>query len=145
MKQEIVDRLNAFLQRNPELRGQPASLEQIRNAEAELGVTLGADYREFIQTFGGAYAGLCIHAFSNGSAMGRETVVDLTRMGRRLLNHMGLFPEINSCYVISDDGSGNPIALCPNGEVWLFDHDTELKTRLAASLAQLIEEHFEEW
>lgn len=145
MKQEIVDRLIAFLQRHPELKGQPASLEEIRNAEAELGVTMGADYRQFIQAFGGAYAGLDIHAFSNGSAIGKATVVELTRMGRNLFNHMGMFPEINACYVISDDGSGNPIALCPNGEVWLFDHDTEQKTQLATSLAQLIEDHFSEW
>jgi hypothetical protein len=145
VKQEIVDRLAAFLQRHPELKGQPASLQEIGNAEAELGVTLGADYRQFIQTFGGAYAGLAIHAFSNGSAIGKETVVDLTRRGRNLFNDMGLFPEINSTYVISDDGSGNPIALCPDGEVWLFDHDTQQKTRLATSLAQLIEDHFSEW
>ncbi|MEA0552827.1 hypothetical protein U1P98_03770 [Lysinibacillus irui] len=35
------------------------------------------NYVEFITTFGGAYAGIAVHAFSNGSSIGNETVVNL--------------------------------------------------------------------
>jgi cell wall assembly regulator SMI1 len=145
MNQELMERLTNFLNTHPELRGQPATIEEITNAENELGVTMDDDYKEFIQKFGGAHAGIDIHAFSNGSAIGKETIIDLTKRGRNLLNHMELFPEINECYVIADDGNGNPVAMTKAGEVVLFDHDTEGKTVLANSFENFIEENFSEW
>jgi cell wall assembly regulator SMI1 len=145
MNQELMERLTNFLNNHPELRGQPATNEEIINAENELGVTMDENYKEFIKKFGGAYAGIQIHAFVNGSSIGKETVIDLTKRGRNLLNEMELFPEINECYVIADDGNGNPVAMTKTGEVVLFDHDTEEKTVLSNSFENFIEENFSEW
>jgi cell wall assembly regulator SMI1 len=145
MNQELMERLTNFLNDHPELRGQPATNEEITNAENELGVTMDDDFKEFIKKFGGAYAGIQIHAFKNGSSIGKETVIDLTKMGRNLLNQMELFPEINECYVIADDGNGNPVAMTKAGEVVLFDHDTEEKTVLSNTFQNFIEENFSEW
>jgi cell wall assembly regulator SMI1 len=145
MKEELVNRLNDFLGKNPNLMGKPASIEEIENAERKLGIKMHDDYKEFIQIFGGAYAGLAIHAFSNGSSVGSETVVELTSRSRELFNDSNVFPEINQCYVIADDGSGNPIAISENGEILLFDYDTEEKRVLSESFEKFIEDNFSEW
>ena len=50
--------------------------------------------------------------------------------------------KINNCLVFSDDGAGNPIAIAPNGEVILFDYDTEEKQTLANGFEKLIEDNF---
>jgi hypothetical protein len=145
MNQELMERISAFLDKNPTLKGSPATAEQIASAENELGVTLDNDYKEFIQRFGGAYAGIAVHAFANGSSVGNETIVDLTKQNRNIANGNELFPELNKAYVIADDGSGNPIALTPKGEVVLYDYDTEEQQVLAPTFEALIEGNFTEW
>lgn len=146
MKQEVINKLNVFYQKNPTMLGKAATNEQIANAEKELNIIMDKDYKEFIQIFGGAYAGLAIHAFINGTSIGNETIIDLTNSARNLFNDANLFPEINKSLVIADDGSGNPIAIMPNGEVVLFDYDTEEKQVLSNSFEEFIEENFvAEW
>lgn len=63
------------------LVGTPASQEEIVAAQQQPHVQFHADYVTFIEIFGGAYAGIAVHAFSNGSSIGNETVVDLTNPG----------------------------------------------------------------
>lgn len=145
MKQEIINKLSTFFQKNPTMSGKAATDEQIINAEKELNVIMDKDYKEFIQNFGGAYAGLAIHAFINGTSIGNETIIDLTNNARNLFNDAKLFPEINESLVIADDGSGNPIAIMSNGKVVLFDYDTEKKQILSNSFEEFVEENFVEW
>lgn len=145
MKQEVINKLNVFYQKNPTMLGKAATNEQIANAEKELNIIMDKDYKEFIQNFGGASAGLAIHAFINGTSIGNETIIDLTNSARNLFNDANLSPEINKSLVITDDGSGNPIAIMPNGEVVLFDYDTEEKQVLSNSFEEFIEENFVEW
>lgn len=145
MKQELLNRLHLFYAKNPVLRGSPANLEQIANAEKKLNARMSDDYKEFILIFGGAYIGLDLHAFINGDALGKESVVELTDNARRLFNGKNLFPEINESIVVADDGSGNPIATDPEGRVVLFDYDTEEKQVLAQTLEDFIEINFAEW
>jgi hypothetical protein len=145
MKQEIINKLSTFLQKNPTMSGKSATNEQITNAEKQLNIIMDKYYKEFIQNFGGAYAGLAIHAFINGTSIGNETIIDLTNNARNLFNDAKLFPEINESLVIADDGSGNPIAIMSNGNVVLFDYDTEEKQILSNSFEEFIEENFVEW
>lgn len=145
MNQSLMKRLSVFLDKNPSLKGKPATTEEIIGAEKELQVTLDDSYKTFIQTFGGAYAGIGIHAFSNGSSVGKETIIELTRVDRNIANSNGIFPDLNICYVIADDGSGNPIAISPKGEIILFDYDTKEEKVLAADFETFIENNFKEW
>lgn len=145
MKQKVINKLNDFLEKNPTMLGEAATDEQIINAEKELKVIMDKDYKQFIQNFGGAYAGLAIHAFINGTSIGNETIIDLTNNARKLFNDVNLFPEINESLVIADDGSGNPIAIMSNGQIMLFDYDTEEKQILSNSFEEFIEENFVEW
>ena len=145
MNEVLLNRIAKFLEKNPTLKGSPATTEQLATAEQELNITIDKDYRAFVEKFGGAYAGIAIHAFVNGASVGNETVVELTVTMRRLFNSAGLFPEINRSMVFADDGSGNPVAITPEGEVVLFDYDTEEKEVLARTFEGFIANKFNEW
>ena len=112
--------------------GTPASDEQVLCAEQELGVKFSSDYIDFIKNFGTAYAGMMINALD-----GNENVVEETKSLREV------HPEVTDTYVISDDGSGNPIMINSKGEVEIYYHDSdaEIKT-IAPSLEQYIEDNF---
>lgn len=145
MNELLVDRIRRFLEENPTLKGQPATVEQLTIAARELNVELDKDYCQFVQMFGGAYAGIAIHAFVNGTSVGNETIIELTVTARRLFNKAGMFPEINQCMVFADDGAGNPVAIGKEGEIVLFDYDTGEKKMLASSFEQFLSNHFTEW
>lgn len=147
MKEELMERLKAFLYRedNLSLVGIAASQEEIAMAQERLNVSFHADYVHFIQKFGGAYAGLAVHAFSNGSSIGKETVVDLTLEFREQFEGSLLAELLESSYVISMDGSGDPIIINPAGQVLICYHDNGEMKPLADSFEALIEDCFLEW
>lgn len=147
MNEELMGRLKAFLHRedNSTLVGIPASQEEIESAQQRLKVSFHADYIQFIQAFGGAYAGLAVHAFSNGSSIGKETVVDLTLDFREQFEGSPFAEVLESSYVISMDGSGDPIIINATGQVLICYHDDGEMKPLADSFETLIEDCFLEW
>jgi len=145
MKEELMKRIECFLEKHPELKGVPATPKEIAKAEEELQIKLDDDYKEFIKRFGGSYAGIAIHAFSNGSSMGNETIINLTNWCRESFKGDEFSPEINKSLIFSDDGSGNPIAINANGEVIIYYHDSGDKEVLSKSFGDFIEENFAEW
>ncbi|RKN86246.1 SMI1/KNR4 family protein [Paenibacillus ginsengarvi] len=147
MNEALLERLKAFLHREDHktLVGTPASQEEIVTAQQRLNVIFHEDYLRFIRTFGGAYAGLAIHAFSNGSSLGKETVVELTLEFREQFNEPPFEEVLRTGYVISMDGSGDPIIINPAGQVVICYHDTGEIKPLADSFEELIEDHFYEW
>ncbi len=147
MKDALMERLKTFLHQKDKstLLGIPASREEIAEAERRLNVSFHQDYVQFISTFGGAYAGLAVHAFSNGSSLGNETVVDLTLEFREQYKELPLAEALETSYVISLDGSGDPIIIDRAGKVFICYHDTGEMKLLADSFELLIEDHFFEW
>lgn len=147
MNDALMRRLEVFLHRedNRTLLGIPASHEEIVKAEQQLNVKFHEEYIDFIKTFGGAYAGLAVHAFSNGSSLGNETVVDLTLGFREQFKDHPFAELLATCYVISMDGSGDPILIDPAGQVIICYHDGGESKLLAASFAELIGDNFYEW
>lgn len=111
----------------------PASQIEIINAQRQLHILFHTDYVEFIKTFGGAYAGIAVHAFSNGSSIGNETV-DLTLDFRQ--QFFDYLPPnfLATRYIISMDGEGNPIFIESSGKVYICYHDSGEVKRLANSL-----------
>lgn len=147
MNDTLMKRLNTFLLRedNSSILGSPASQEEIASAEQRLKVNFHEDYVHFIRTFGGAYAGLAVYAFSNGSSLGNETVVDLT-LGARVQFKEPPFAEIlQTSYVISMNGSGDPIIINESGSVFICYHYSGEIELLADSFETLIEDNFYEW
>ena len=134
MKKELIERLRRFLTAH-DMIGTPASDDQILCAEQELGVKFSSDYIDFIKSFGTAYAGMMINALD-----GNENVVDETKSLREV------HPEVTDTYVISDDGSGNPIMINSKGEIEIYYHDSDAEREIIAlSLEQYIEDNFHEW
>lgn len=95
MKQTIIKKLSAFFIKSPTLLGVAVTNDQIENAEKVLHMVMDNDYKEFILIFGGAYEGIAIHAFENGTLIGKDTIIDLTTNARHLFNTATLFSEIN--------------------------------------------------
>jgi hypothetical protein len=120
-------------------------MQEIKRAEELLQITLDSDYKEFICKFGGSFAGLAIHAFSNGDSIGNETVVELTMRCRESFKNTEFSSEINESIVFTDDGSGNLITINKNGEVVIYYHDSGYKEKLSNSFGKFIEENFHEW
>ena len=145
MKEELIIKIGKFLERHPELKGLPATQEEIAMAESRLEIKLDADYKTFIKRFGGFHAGVTVHAFNNGSTMGNESIIDLTVWSRKSFRESEVLPEINDCMVFSDDGTGNPIALNSKGEVIVFFHDTLETEVLSKSFVEFIESNFSDW
>ncbi|MCG7409498.1 SMI1/KNR4 family protein [Paenibacillus sp. ACRRX] len=147
MKNALMERLKLFLHREDHrtLVGMPASQEEIVKAQQRLNVIFHEDYVHFIKTFGGAYAGLAIHAFSNGSSLGNETVVDLTLEFREQCKELPFADVLRTSYVISMDGSGDPIIINQAGKVCICYHDTGEIKLLADSFEEMIKENFYEW
>ncbi|GAF06080.1 hypothetical protein JCM16418_22 [Paenibacillus pini JCM 16418] len=95
--------------------------------------------------FGGAYAGLAVHAFSNGSSLGNETVVDLTLGFREQFKDLPFAEVLRTSYVISMNGSGDPIIINQAGKVIIYYHDSGETELLADSFEVLVEDNFYEW
>ncbi|MGM1047410.1 MAG: SMI1/KNR4 family protein [Bacillota bacterium] len=147
MKESLIERLKLFLHRedNRTLVGRPASQEEIAHAQQQLNVSFHEDYVHFLRTFGGAYAGLAVYGFSNGSSLGNETVVDLTLRYREQFKELPFAEILQTSYIISMDGSGDPIIINRSGQVYIGYHDTGEIRLLADSFEALIEDQFYEW
>ncbi len=135
---ETMNLLIKYFQDYPELKGIPASSEEIKHAENILGIKFHDDYIEFIKKFGGASVGLDIHAFNNSTLIGKETVIELTQGFQKLLE---LHEQpMNKLYAISDDGSGNPILMDQQGHIFIYYHDSSEMEMLYESLDSLFKE-----
>jgi hypothetical protein len=91
---------------------------EIENAEKDLDVVFDKDYKEFLKTFGGCYVGYCIYGFKNPPDIENVNVIELTTSFRN-----NAPPGFDNKYVISFDGSDNPILIDNTGKILLFNHD----------------------
>jgi hypothetical protein len=139
-----LDRLSKFYKDNPEMKGVPLTLDDINNVENILKIKLPEDYKLFVSTYGGSYAGLAIYGLKNAEMMGDETVIELTNRARKLLDDLKVDNYILKSVVVSDDGAGNPIFINVNGEVYIYYVDNGEYNKLGDSLGDVIEENFHE-
>lgn len=145
MKSDLLNRLSKFYKDNPEMKGVPLTLDDINNVENILKIKLPEDYKLFVSTYGGSYAGLAIYGLKNAEMMGDETVIELTNRARKLLYDLKVDNYILKSVVVSDDGAGNPIFINVNGEVYIYYVDNGEYNKLGDSLGDVIEENFHEW
>ncbi|OBY76081.1 hypothetical protein NG55_05310 [Acinetobacter gyllenbergii] len=141
----LLDRLSKFYKDNPEMKGVPLTLDDINNVENILRIKLPEDYKLFVSTYGGSYAGLAIYGLKNAEMMGDETVIELTNRARKLLDDLKVDNYILKSVVVSNDGAGNPIFININGEVYIYYVDNGEYNKLGDSLGDVIEENFHEW
>ena len=110
----------------------------IEEAQKILGLSFSEAYTKFLRNFGGIIADghtVCGLIISNQNRFFNETVVEKTKFFKEVQK----WPNIENWYIISDDGSGNPIGIDPEGKVWLSDHDSGFEhIKLADSFEEFL-------
>ncbi|MGL5720168.1 MAG: SMI1/KNR4 family protein [Alphaproteobacteria bacterium] len=114
----------------PEDFAEGVKLEEIREAEAELGLKFSEAYIRFLQTYGGAcFCAYPIYGLRKLEIMGNFC---WSIVNRTLHYRSENWPDIEDWYIVLDDGRGNPIGVDPDGKVWLSDHDSGFEQVLLA-------------
>lgn len=128
--------LEADHQDSPEDFGLGSTSEQIMTIESLLGVKFSEDYRRFLKIYDYAFLpSYTIYGIKPILGENCSTVFDNTKFYKETQR----WPEIEDWYVISDDGSGNPIGIDPEGRVWLSDHDSGFeKIKLADDFEEFL-------
>lgn len=140
MKQEVIDKIKLILSENDLFAGKSVDEETIKNAEKELNVNFDKDYVQFLSLFGGSYTGFSIYGFNNCEMLSEETVIDLTKNFRSNYLIDNRSELIQSSYVISVSGNGDPVFISPDNKVWIYYHDDDEIEELNKSFEELIEQ-----
>lgn len=122
MSKNVWDMLEKDFIESPECYGEKANEEDILNSQKMLNLKFSDQYIKFLRLYGSAILpGHIIYGLIYLSDMGSfiKNVVDKTNFFKNTQK----WPGIEDWYIISDDGSGNPIGLNPRGEVWLSAHE----------------------
>lgn len=117
MKKETIEKLEKYL-KNFDFDLIPNDQIDIDYIEKSLNIKINNDYKEFLLIFGGCFVGLPIYGVKNCKLLEDITVVQLTNDFRA----DGVDLNVG-CYVISMDGSGNPIYLNSSNHIMIYDHD----------------------
>ncbi|BFM45634.1 hypothetical protein CFS9_42750 [Flavobacterium sp. CFS9] len=141
MKQELIDKIRLILSDNDLFAGESVDEEIIKSAENELNVKFDKDYVQFLSLFGGSYTGVPVYGFNNCEMLSEETVVDLTKDFRSNYLVDNRCELIQSSYVISVSGNGDPVFISPDDKVWIYYHDDDETEELNKSFEDLIEQN----
>lgn len=141
MNLETITRLEKYFNKNQNLKGTPVKEADIISAQNNLGIKFNSDYIYFLEKYGGSSAGIDIYSISsttNSSVIGNENVIDQTiYLWNEYSQHNNFLKNL---YAISDDGSGNPILMHPNGEIFIFYHDNFTIEKLYSNLEELFQQ-----
>lgn len=141
MKKELVDKIRLILSDNDLFAGKPVDEEIIKNAETELNVNFDKDYVQFLMLFGGSYTGFPVYGFNNCEMLSEETVMDLTKDFRNNYSVDNRCELIQSSYVISVSGNGDPVFISPDNRVHIYYHDDDEIEELNGTFEELIEQN----
>jgi hypothetical protein len=141
MKQELIDKIKLILSDNDLFAGKSVDEEIIKNAEKELNINFDKDYVQFLSLFGGSYTGFPVYGFNNCEMLSEETVIDLTKDFRNNYSVDNRCELIQSSYVISISGNGDPVFISLDNKVWIYYHDDDETEELNKSFEELIEQN----
>lgn len=138
MRDSIQQALDLLFTKYPETLPGPVSDKEIHIAEGQLGIVLPADYREFVQKYGGAVVGgLSIVGLKDAEWLDQSppSFVELTlKMREWTTSHT------TSMVIFAVDSSGNPVGfLPPDQRIFVLDHDFGGKIELARDFEHFIE------
>lgn len=110
----------------------------IQEDQKILDLTFSEPYITSLKKFGGYIGdGHIVYGLTpqpKGSCFDNN-VIERTRFFKENQN----WPDIESWYIVSDDGSGNPIGIDPEDKVWLSDHDSGFEhIKLADSFEEFL-------
>jgi hypothetical protein len=107
----------------PHIKCLNADEDKIKLAESALKLNFSNSYKYFLKYHECSAVGeLRIYTLtrSEDSPMDTWSVVDAEKWYKKEQN----WPDIDDWYIVSDNGSGDPIGIKPNGEVWISYHDS---------------------
>ncbi len=136
MKETVLADLDAEFTKHPVLVAGPASAADVSQIEAFAGFSLPADYKIFVERYGGAIVGpYSVFGFGASDAMGDDefSAIQVTERFRSQQ-----WPWTESHLVISMDHAGNAITLDAQGRVYRYDHDSGSTEELACSFESFI-------
>ena len=139
MKTDTLTTLEAMFQRHPVMGAEPVARAEIDALETSIGFQLPADYREFVEKFGGAIVGpFSIYGLRAARAMGAGESSALKVTDRFRADG---WPGVEKWLVVSMDQAGNPVGLDASGRILISDHDAGAVQPLASSF----EEYLRKW
>ncbi len=101
----VWTKLALELKLSPRSSGVGVSEDVIREAEASVGCTFSNGYRKFLRRYGSADLAFPVFGLSPCPALGTAwSVVEATRELRA-----DQWPGTEDLYIVSDDGTGNPV------------------------------------
>lgn len=121
MRDETWKAIEDMFTRHPTLRAERVAAAEIEAAEADIGIRLSDDYKEFIGRYGGAILGpFPIFGLRRATPMANSdgSFVEVTRSFRRQR-----WPGTERWAIISVDHAGNPVGIDNEGKIWISDHD----------------------
>lgn len=139
MKPDTLNTLEAKFQAHPVIRGGRVDRAEVNALENAVGFALPADYREFVEKYGGAIVGpFSVYGLRAARAMAKNesSAWEVTKHFRS-----EGWPGVENWLVISSNQSGNPVGLDAAGKVWISDHDTGTIDSLASSF----EDYLRKW
>ena len=139
MREETWKALEDMFSAHPILRARAVAVKEILTAEAELGMRLSDDYKQFVCRYGGAIVGpFPIFGLRRAAPMARNeaSFVDLTNDFKKRA-----WPGVERWAIISIDHAGNPVGLDNQGKIWISDHDSRAVQLLAENFEGYLREY----
>jgi cell wall assembly regulator SMI1 len=139
MRDDTWKAMEDIFSRHPILRAEGVAAKEVEAAEAEIGMRLSDDYKQFIGRYGGAIVGAFpVFGLRRAAPMADNdgSFVDVTRAFR-----CQRWPGIEGWAIISVDHAGNPVGIDNEGRVWISDHDA----RAVQLLADTFEGYVRKW
>lgn len=112
----------------------PNRLEDIIDTERRLNVTIDESYKYILLNYGGAYIGVdLLPCLKSKDIRANETILDFTLSFRKNYAEMNVCNDIQTSYIISIEGNGDPIFVNIHGNVVVHYHDENEREILANS------------
>ena len=107
----------------PQSKCSNANDVQILSAEKELNVIFSQSYRYFLkfhEVSGVGSLNFYTLTRAQDSSLIGWSVIEVTKWFKEEQQ----WPDIGDWYIVANNGSGDPIGIKPNGEVWISYHDS---------------------
>ncbi len=139
MTNEILATLRADFTKHPVLVAGPVSGQEVIEMEKTIGFSLPADYKLFVEHFGGAIVGqYSVFGLRASDAMGNDESSALAVTQRFRMQH---WRGTDNWLVVSIDHAGNPFGLDKEGRVLRSDHDAGVVEVVADSFEDFLRTH----
>lgn len=115
-----------------------ANDEQILRAEQELGLNFSESYKNFLKNYQCSSVGEFYISTLNRSESSPSDLWSVIQ-NTNFFKEQEKWPDIEDWYIVSDNGSGDPIGINPKGEVWISYHDSGFEQeKLADSFEEFL-------